>query len=438
MELALWMFPALFVAIFIGVPVAFALLGVSLVFGFIRFGDAAVHQFIAEVQDLAANYVLAAVPLFILMGTLLESTGIAKQLFKAVHMWTRRLPGSLAVSTILLGTVFAAASGVVGATETVIGLLAIPVMLSHNYSKSLISGTVCGGGSLGTAIPPSVVVVVLAPSADVSVGSLFAAILFPGLTMAGLFILYIVVHATLNPRVAPRSLPTEDDDMSLPGKILFTLVAFLPPVLLIFSVLGTILLGWATPTEAAACGALGTLVLTATMGQFKLAVFWNAIKRSLLISVMILTILLGGHIFSGIFAASGGVAATREILDAANFSPWSIILLILLIGFIGGFILDLVSVVLIVIPLAVPIVNALGFDIIWFLVLFLIVLQTGYLTPPMAPSIFYLRSIAPPEMTLKHMYRGVIPFIGMQLVTLVLVMAFPELALWLPENVRGP
>ena len=437
MELALWMFPALFVAIFIGVPVAFALLGVSLVFGFIRFGDAAVHQFIAEVQDLASNYVLAAVPLFILMGTLLESTGIAKQLFKAVHMWTRRLPGSLAVSTILLGTVFAAASGVVGATETVIGLLAIPVMLSHNYSKSLISGTVCGGGSLGTAIPPSVVVIVLAPSADVSVGSLFAAILFPGLMMAGLFILYIIVHATLDPRVAPRSLPDEDDDgMSLLGKLRLTL--FLPPVLLIFSVLGTILLGWATPTEAAACGALGTLLLTATMGQFKLAVFWNAIKRSLLISVMILTILLGGHIFSGIFAASGGVSATREILDAANLSPWSIILLILLIGFIGGFILDLVSVVLIVIPLAIPIVNALGFDTIWFLVLFLIVLQTGYLTPPMAPSIFYLRSISPPEMLLKHMYRGVIPFIGMQLVTLVLVMAFPELALWLPEYIRGP
>lgn len=433
------MFPALFVAIFIGVPVAFALLGVSLVFGFIRFGDAAVHQFIAEVQDLASNYVLAAVPLFILMGTLLESTGIAKQLFKAVHMWTRRLPGSLAVSTILLGTVFAAASGVVGATETVIGLLAIPVMLSHNYSKSLISGTVCGGGSLGTAIPPSVVVIVLAPSADVSVGSLFAAILFPGLMMAGLFILYIIVHATLDPRVAPRSLPDEDDDgMSLLGKLRFTLVAFLPPVLLIFSVLGTILLGWATPTEAAACGALGTLLLTATMGQFKLAVFWNAIKRSLLISVMILTILLGGHIFSGIFAASGGVSATREILDAANLSPWSIILLILLIAFIGGFILDLVSVVLIVIPLAIPIVNALGFDTIWFLVLFLIVLQTGYLTPPMAPSIFYLRSISPPEMLLKHMYRGVIPFIGMQLVTLVLVMAFPELALWLPEYIRGP
>lgn len=433
------MFPALFVAIFIGVPVAFALLGVSLVFGFIRFGDAAVHQFIAEVQDLASNYVLAAVPLFILLGTLLESTGIAKQLFKAVHMWTRRLPGSLAVSTILLGTVFAAASGVVGATETVIGLLAIPVMLSHNYSKSLISGTVCGGGSLGTAIPPSVVVIVLAPSADVSVGSLFAAILFPGLMMAGLFILYIIVHATLDPRVAPRSLPDEDDDgMSLLGKLRFTLVAFLPPVLLIFSVLGTILLGWATPTEAAACGALGTLLLTATMGQFKLAVFWNAIKRSLLISVMILTILLGGHIFSGIFAASGGVSATREILDAANLSPWSIILLILLIGFIGGFILDLVSVVLIVIPLAIPIVNALGFDTIWFLVLFLIVLQTGYLTPPMAPSIFYLRSISPPEMLLKHMYRGVIPFIGMQLVTLVLVMAFPELALWLPEYIRGP
>lgn len=437
MELALWMFPALIFAIFLGIPVAFALLGVSLIFGYLRFGDSAVHQFVAELQDIAGNSVLSAIPLFILMGSLLESTGIAKRLFKAIYMWTQFVPGGLAVTTVLMGVVFAAASGVVGATETVIGLLAIPIMLSHNYSKSLISGTVCGGGSLGTAIPPSIVVIVLAPTADVSVGDLFAAILFPGLTMAALFILYIVAHAIINPKIAPRARPEDRYNASFFEKIRFTIVAFIPPVFLIFSVLGTILLGWATPTEAAACGAVGTLVLTMFAGKFTYPIIHAALKNTLLITVMILLILLGGHIYSGIFAASGGLTATREILEAANLSPWGTILFILFLGFVGGFVLDLVSVVLILIPLAVPIVLGLGFDLIWFLVLFLIVLQTGYLSPPMAPSIFYLRSIAPPEVKLKHMYWGVVPFITMQVVTFLLVIAFPELALWLPEQMKG-
>jgi tripartite ATP-independent transporter DctM subunit len=432
----LLMLPVLILAIFSGLPVAFAMLSVSLVFGLIRYGEAAVYLFATEIHDVAANYVLASIPLFVFMGSLLQSTGIAERLFRGIHIWTHRIPGGLAVGTILMGVVFAASSGVVGATETVIGLLALPIMLSYGYNKSLISGTVCAGGSLGTAIPPSVVVIVLAPVVDISVGSLFAGILFPGLLMALTFILYIIGRAILDPSAAPRQ-ATEVEALSFMDKIIITVSGLIPPIFLIFTVLGTIMLGWATPTEAAACGAIGTLLLTFIAGNLKAHLVWNAMKTTLVVSTMILTILVAGHIFSAIFISLGGVRITQDLIAAANLGPWVVLSIILLIAFIGGFVLDLVSVVLILVPIAVPIVAGLGFDLIWFSVLFLIVLQTGYLSPPLAPSIFYLRAIAPPEIKLSHMFIGVVPFISSQVVCLVLVLVFPEIALWLPNFIFG-
>ncbi len=436
MTLAMWMFPALMAAIFIGFPVAFSLMGVGFVFGLMRFGDSAVYQFVTKVQDVSGNYILSAVPLFIFMGAMLERSGIAARLFEAVHLWTRRLPGGLAVGTVGMCVIFAAASGVVGATETVVGLLAIPVMLTHNYDKSLISGTICAGGSLGTIIPPSVVVVVLGPVADVSVGDLFAGIMFPGLIMAGLYIAYILIRCIIDPEAGPR-LPRTDDEPGLVEKLRVTTVALVPPFILIFLVLGTILMGWATTTEAAACGAIGAVVLTLAYRNFSLAILSDAFVRTILITAMILTILLGGSIFSGVFIASGGLSATKDILAAANLTGWPTVFLILFLTFLAGFVLDLFSIILIIIPIAIPIVSGFGFDPVWFCVLFLVVMQTSYLTPPMAPSIFYLRGISPPEITLKHMYKGVVPFIGLEIVTLFLVMAFPAIALWLPAKLLG-
>lgn len=437
MDLALLMFPALFLLLFIGVPVAYSLFGVSLVFGFLRFGDKAVFQFVSKVQDVAGNYILAAVPLFIFMGCMLERAGIAERLFDALFLWTRKLPGGLAVCTILLGVVFAAATGVVGATETVIGLLAIPIMMKHGYDKSLISGTICSGGSLGTVIPPSVLVIIMAPVADVSVGDLFAGLLFPGLIMAALFIAYIVLRCMITPSLAPRiEIPVED----LPSwseMIRSTGFALLPPVFLILTVLGTILMGLATPTEAAACGAIGAAVLTALNGQFTISVLSDAARRTMLVTAMILTILLAGNMFAGVFIASGGISTVKDLIAALDLSTWSILLLILGLAFVAGFALDLVSVILVFVPIALPIIRTLGFDPVWFCILFLVVIQTSYLTPPMAPSIFYLRAISPPEITLRHMYRGVVPFIGLQIVTLILVMMFPALALWLPRVLLG-
>jgi tripartite ATP-independent transporter DctM subunit len=430
------MFPALMLAIFIGFPVAFSLMGVGFVFGVMRFGDSAVFQFVTKVQDVAGNYILSAVPLFIFMGAMLERSGIAARLFEAVHLWTRRLPGGLAVGTVGMCVIFAAASGVVGATETVVGLLAIPVMLRHNYDKSLISGTICAGGSLGTIIPPSVVVVVLGPVADVSVGDLFAGIMFPGLIMAGLYIAYILVRCIIDPDAGPR-LPRDDSEPGLLEKLRMTTVALVPPFILIFLVLGTILMGWATTTEAAACGALGAVVLTLVYRNFSFAVLSDAFVRTILITAMILTILLGGSIFSGVFIASGGLSATKDILAAANLTGWPTVFLILFLTFLAGFVLDLFSIILIIIPIAIPIISGFGFDPVWFCVLFLVVMQTSYLTPPMAPSIFYLRGISPPEITLRHMYKGVVPFIGLEIVTLFLVMMFPAIALWLPAKLLG-
>ena len=437
MDISLMMFPALLVLLFFGIPVAYSLFAVSLVFGFLRFGDKAVFQLVSKVHDVAGNYIIAAVPLFVFMGCMLERAGIAERLFDAFHLWTRRLPGGLAVGTILLGVVFAAASGVVGATETVIGLLAIPIMMKHGYDKSLISGTICSGGSLGTVIPPSVLVIILAPVADVSVGDLFAGLLFPGLIMAGLFILYIVVRCAIDPSLAPSVVEESDGAVDWLTMIRVTVVALIPPVFLILTVLGTILMGLATPTEAAACGAVGAALLTALNGQFTLPLLGDAARRTLLVTGMILTILLAGSMFAGVFIASGGVSSVRDLLTAADLSAWSTLLLILFLAFLAGFALDLVSVILVLVPIAMPVVRALGFDPVWFCILFLVMIQTSYLTPPMAPSIFYLRAISPPEITLRHMYRGVIPFILLQLVTLLLILVFPRLALWLPSQIVG-
>ena len=433
-EIGLLMFPVLMIAIFIGVPVAFSLMGVAFVFGYYRFGDVLVHQLVSKVDDVASYYVLAAVPLFIFMGMMLERSGIAVKLFEAIHLWTRRLPGGLAVGTVLLCVVFAAASGVIGATESVVGLLAIPVMLKYAYEKGLIAGTICAGGSLGTIIPPSVVVIILAPVANISVGDLFVGMLFPGLILAGLFIVYIRVRCMLRPADGPR-LPRDKNDPPLSRKLWLTATALLPPLMLIFSVLGTIMLGWATPTEAAAVGALGTVALTLIYGTFSFRILHSAMVKTLQITSMILFILLGGTMFSGVFVALGGISAVQDALSGAGLSAWTIMLSMLLLAFLAGFVLDLISIILIIIPIAVELLRPMGVDIVWFCIMFLIMIQTSYLTPPMAPAIFYLRGISPPEIRLSDMYRGVVPFIALEFVVLALVAYFPGLALWLPSIV---
>ncbi|PXF30288.1 C4-dicarboxylate ABC transporter permease [Pokkaliibacter plantistimulans] len=435
--LSLLMFPLLMLFIFAGVQIAFAMMLVASIFGLLLFGDVAAYQLLTKIEETATNAILAAVPLFIFMGAILEKAGIAERLFRAIHVWTANLPGGLGVGAILLGTVFAAASGVVGATEAVIGMLAIPIMLKHHYDKRLLSGVICASGSLGTAIPPSITVVVLGPVAGVSVGSLFSGLLLPGLMMAVLFLLYVIIITYLKPELAPHS-AADREHFSMAEKLQVTVTALLPAAALIFTVLGTILLGLATPTEAAACGALGSVLLALCYRNLSLAVLWGSCKRTVSISAMILMIVMGGNMFAGVFFAAGGMAIVQSMLMGTGLAPWAILALILLIAFLAGFVLDMMSVVLIIIPVAMPVVRLLGFDEVWFCVAFLVILQTSYLTPPLAPSIFYLRAITPPEITLQHMYRGVVPFIVLQLLVLLSVLLFPQVALYLPQVMGGP
>jgi tripartite ATP-independent transporter DctM subunit len=434
--LALWMFPVLIGLIFIGFPVAFAMMGTTLVFGWMVFGDALVFQLVEKVEDVASNFVLAAVPLFVFMGSMLEKSGIAEKLFEAVHLWTRRLPGGLAVGTVLMCVVFAASTGVVGATETIVGMLAIPVMLRYGYDKPLICGTIAAGGSLGTIIPPSVVVVILGPLADVSVGDLMAGMLLPGLALAGTYIVYILGRCIIQPSAGPV-IPPEPDEPPLARKLVITAQALAPPFAMIAAVLGSLFTGIAAPTEAAALGALGAALLSVGYGRFSVLVLHQALMRCLSITAMIMLILLAGSMLTGVFVAAGGVQMTQDLLEAARLGPSGVLLLVLALGFLAGFVLDWVSICLILVPIFTPVLRAAGIDMVWFSILFLIIIQTSYITPPMAPAIFYLRGIAPPEITTRHMYWGMIPFLACQAVTLVLVWEFPQIALWLPAQMVG-
>jgi tripartite ATP-independent transporter DctM subunit len=434
--LPLFMLLAMFVLVFLGVHVAFALAGTALVFGYAVFQGAVIFQFMDKVEDIASNAVLAAVPLFVFMGTMLERSGIAEELFEAVHLWTRRLPGGLALGTVVMCVIFAASTGVIGATETVVGLLAIPAMLKYGYNKPLICGTICAGGSLGTIIPPSVVVVVLGPVADVSVGDLLVGMIFPGLIMAGLYVLYILTLCLLQPSFGPR-VPPSPDDPPLSRRLAITAHALLPPVFMIFAVLGSIMLGWAAPTEAAALGAAGAFLLTFFYRKFSLAMLSESVLKTLRITSMIMAILLGGTIFTGVFFAAGGIALTNQAVSYFDLSSWALLALLLGMVFLAGFVLDWISILLIFIPIFMPLVKAAGFNPVWFCILFLIIIQTSYLTPPLAPAIFYLRGIAPPSITLLDAYKGVVPFIILQIITLVVVISFPETVLWLPTKLLG-
>lgn len=426
------MLPLAFALIFLGIQVAFSMMITALLFGLLIFGDNVIYQFIDKIEDISSNFVFAAVPLFVFMGAMLEKSGIADKLFEAIHIWTRRLPGGLAIATILMCIIFAASSGVIGATESVVGMLTIPVMLRYKYDKALISGSICAGGSLGTIIPPSVVAVVIGPLANVSVGELLYGMVFPGLIMAGLYLIYIFVLCVLKPAMGPR-IPPEPGDFTLAEKLWITTRNLLPPLFMIFAVLGSILLGWASPTEAAAIGALSSVFLTALYGRFSLAGTYEALIKTLKITAMIMTVLLAGTLFTGVFIGGGGIATATILINKAHLSPWMLLSLMMFIIFVAGFFLDWISIVLIFVPLFTPLVIAAGFDPVWFLVLFLVMIQTSYLTPPMAPAIFYLRAVAPEDISIRDMYRGVAPFIALQCVTLTIVMAFPIVVTYLPS-----
>lgn len=430
------MFPALFVLILLGLPIAFSLVIVAVGAGLGAFGPVAFNQLYGSFYSASTNFILSAIPMFILMGALLERSGIAERLFRVMNLWLSRLPGGLALATIAMGAIFAAAAGVVGAVEVMIGMMAIPAMQRARYGNPLIAGTICAGGSLGTMIPPSVIAVMYASLAQMSVGKLLAGMMLPGLLMVGLFLAYIFIHGLMYPA---RPEPGEEADASvgLGEKLWLTVTVMLPVVLLIVAVLGSILAGVASPTEAAAVGAAGALALCILNGRFSVEMLRSSLAITVRISAMILLIVAAGTMFMGAFAANGGARLIRDVIEGAGLGTTGMIIFFLAVVFILGFVLDWTANVLICVPLFTPFIRSAGVDPVWFATLVIIVIQTGYLTPPMASSIFYLKSIAPPGMTYGQMCRGVLPFILLQVLTLALVASFPALSTWLPERIVG-
>ncbi len=435
-SLAVFMFPFLFILVFAGIPVALSLISTAFLFGIFAFGMNLPTVFHSRMYDVTSNFILAAIPLFVFMGAMLERAGIAAKLFEAIKIWFGAFRGGLAITTIIMCGIFAASSGVVGAVEIVVGLMAIPAMMAAGYKKDLAAGTVCAGGSLGTTIPPSVVIIVYASLTEMSVGDLFAGILIPAFVMVALFLIYIVGRCAIQRDAGPGLDPVELD-ASLAEKLWLALTALIPAALLVFAVLGSIFMGIAAPTEAAAVGATGAVALSIAYKQFSYKVLVEALTQTVKITAMVMMIVVGGVLFASVFIIHGGDDLVSELITGNEFSQTQIIMLFLLVVFILGFILDWISVLIIVLPISDPIVRGAEIDPVWFGVMVCIVLQTSYLTPPMAPSIFYLRSIAPRDITYGDMYRGVTPYIGAQLLTLLMVALYPITATLLPEILFG-
>jgi len=428
---AAWMFPVLFALIFLGIPVALSLIATAAAFGWLVFGDALFIQLFGRIGEVTGNFALAAVPAFIMMGSLLERAGIAEGLFRAMQVWLGRLPGGLAMATMAMAGLFAATTGIIGAVEIVIGMMAIPAMAARGYDRGLVAGTITAGGSLGTIVPPSIVCVIYGSIGQVPINDLFAGVLLPGVLMVGLFIGYIGLRCALRPQDGP---PAPDvADMPLGAKLRLTAIAILPVLLLIAAVLGSILGGIASPTEAAAVGVLAVLALAAANGRLSGPVLADALGRTVRLTSMIMLIVLGGTMFAGVFYIHGGGRMVEGAIDALALGPAGMVGLFLLVVFVAGFVVDWATAVLICVPIFTPLLRQAGIDPLWFAVAMIVVLQTSYLTPPMAPAIFYFRSIAPPDYRYADMYRGVVPFVACQGLTLAAVLAFPGLATWLPS-----
>ncbi len=427
------MFVTLFTGIFMGFPTAFVLGGVAFLFGFNLMGGDIYGFFIARLFGLMKNYTLLAVPLFLFMGVFMEKSGMAERLFNAMHILWGRFRGGLGISTIAISAIFAAATGVVGASEITIGLMALPAMLAKKYNKSMACGAVCAGGTLGILIPPSVMIIVYGPIARISVGKLFLGCLIPGILLTILYMLYIGIRCYLNPQDGPP-IPEAERQKTTMEKVGILFTSVLPPALIIFSVLGSIFFGIAAVTEAAAVGAIASMLLAASYRRLSFGVVREACEQTLSITAMIMMIAIGATFFSTVFVALGGDEVITSMFMNLPIGKWGILATIMLLLVLCGMFIDWMGILFIIVPLITPIAAQLGFDPVWFAVLVMVNLQISFLTPPFAYSIFYLKGIAPPEVATADIYRGVLPFVGLQVLAILLLILFPQLITWLPAH----
>ena len=446
--LPVFMFLALALLLFSGFPVAFVLGGVGLFFGFIGisldvFNLIEFFNIISRIWGgVCENLILVAIPMFIFMGTMLEKSGVAKDLLYALQIMLRRVPGGLALSVTIMGTIMAATTGIIGASVVMMTLLALPVMLERSYDKSLSTGTIAASGTLGILIPPSIMLVIMADLLAISVGTLFVASIFPGLLLAILYFIYLFLRTRINPSIAPP-LPDNIGPSNFKEKLKLVFKSFLPPIFLIVLVLGSIFAGFATPTEAAGVGALGSILLAIINKRLNFKVLKEVTERSALTGAMIFGIFVGATAFSYVFRSLGGDDLIHHFVNEIGLGPWGILFIMMGLVFLLGFFFDWVEITLIVLPLFAPIMRTLDFaghvapDLIipWIAVLLAVNLQTSFLTPPFGFALFYMKGVAPSGVKIQTIYKGIIPFVMLQLVGLALVITFPEIALWLPSRI---
>ena len=442
--LPMLMFLTLGVLLFSGYPVAFILGGLALVFGLLGYllGSFRMAQFFAFVPRIwgqaAENLVLVAIPTFIFMGVMMERSGIAQDLLYCVQVLLKRVPGALALGVTIMGTILAAMTGIIGASVTMMTALALPTMIKQGYSHALATGTIAAAGTLGILIPPSIMLIIMADLMGISVGNLFSAAIVPGLSLSALYLAFVFFAAKLNPSIAP---PLPPDLLTVPKGQMARLLwrAFFPPVFLIGTIKLSILLGWATPSEAGAVGAAGAIVLAAIWGRLNWKTMDSVCQASAKTISMVFFIIISATCYAFVYRALGGDDVVEHLIREANLGSWGFLFLVMAIVFFLGFFLDWIEITLIVLPVFSPLIKTLDFgahvaqaDIVyWFMILMAVNLQTSFLTPPFGFALFYIKGIAPKEVKIQSIYKGIIPFVILQLIGLILVIAFPELALWL-------
>ena len=443
----LFMFLVLAILLFSGYPVAAVLGGTALGFGYLGvylgvFVPIEFFNIVGRIwSGIADNLVLVAIPMFIFMGTTLEKSGVARDLLYCLQILLRRVPGGLALAVTAMGTIMAATTGIIGASVVMMTLMALPVMLQRQYNVPLATGTIAASGTLGILIPPSIMLVIMADLLGRSVGNLFVAAVFPGLLLASIYAIYVLTITSIKPSLAPP-LPPELGPQNRREFWVMILRGLIPPVFLIILVLGSIVGGWATPTEASGVGAAGALLLAAMNRRLNFEILRSIVERSALTGAMLFFIFIGATAFSYVFRSLGGDDIVIEFVENSGFGPWGILFLLMGIVFLLGFFFDWIEITLIVLPVFAPIIALLDFGdhvaktdlVYWFAILIAVNLQTSFLTPPFGFALFYMKGVAPPEVKIQQIYTGIIPYVLLQLIGVSLIMAFPQIAMWLPNK----
>lgn len=431
--ITLLMLGSLVLLLLIGMPMAFALGLVAVTFTFAFFGFDAIQMLSSRIYGFVTVYVLIAVPMFLMMATIMDRSGVAEDLYNAMSVWAGGLPGGVAHMTLVAAVFMAATTGIIGGEIILLGLVALPQMLRLGYDKNLAIGTICAGGSLGTMIPPSIVLIFFGLTVNVAIGDLFLAVVFPGLLLALIYVIYIVIRCKMNPEIAPP-MPLEQRQMSMREKI-GLLKNLILPMGVAFGVLGSIYAGVAAVSEAAAVGVAGALLAAWVRGRLTWEMVGESLKQTMSACGLLMWLTFGATALIGIYNLLGGVAFVNSLISGLPFDRTIILLLMMLILIVLGFFMDWVGILLLTVPIFVPIIKELGYDPVWFGILFCMNMQISYLSPPFGPAAFYLKGVAPPEISLQDIYRALWPFILLQMSAIALVIAFPQIALWLPSVV---